>query len=117
MKITTDSILKDAFEFEDKTIPFTVHLTKSAQGVYKKRAEITQIGAYAEDPEALGRSIVELYTLIFGADVTQELLDYYADDALALLTDTMPVITETIFPAYDRLAKKAREKQFRLKRG
>lgn len=115
MKIESKSILKDAFELDGKTIPFTVHLAKVAKEVHAKRAELQSVNE--GDAESVGRIIVELYTLIFGADVVAELLDYYADDAFGLMADTMPVLTELVFPAFEQLNKDTLNKKMRIKHG
>lgn len=114
MKLDNKSILKDAFEFGDKTIPFTVHLARSAQEVYQKRAEIQTL---TSDEEKLGKAIVSLYTSIFGEDVVKELLDYFADDAIGLMVDTIPMLSDVVFPAYDRLKLDALDKKKRFKNG
>jgi hypothetical protein len=115
MKIESKSILKDAFELDGKTIPFTVHLAQVAKEVHAKREELGKINE--GDVEALGKTIVELYTLIFGADVVAELLDYYQDDAYGLMADTMPVLTDLVFPAFEQLNKDALSKKMRIKHG
>ena len=108
MKVENRSIIKDAFELEGKTIPFTVHLAKSARAVNAKRAQLQALNP--TDEEGIGQAIVELYTLIFGEAVVAELMDYYADD-------TMPVLTDLVLPGYDRLKVDALNKKMRFKNG
>lgn len=114
MKIENKSIIKDSFELEGKTIPFTIHLTKSAKEINAKRAELQTV---TDDEEALGRKIVELYTLIFGEDVVKELLEYYEDDAYGLMVETIPVLTDIVFPAFEKMKVDALNKKMRFKNG
>ena len=116
MKIQSNTIIKDSFELEGKTIPFTLHLTQMGKDVYKKRAELgSKLEKSDEDLEGFASTIVEMYELIFGESVTNELMEYYEGDAFGMLLETLPVLTEIVFPALDRLRSDSLGKKMRLK--
>ena len=104
MKIKS-SLIRDQFEIEDAhgetvVIPFTVNITETALKV--RQAKILLGKAQGETVADIGRATLELYRAIFGDDTTQRLFDYYDNDYAALITDTMPYITETLLPRYQK---------------
>lgn len=119
MKIQT-SFIKDTIELTNnhgeivKTLPFSINVTKLADEVQKKRIEIAQ---HTDDYEATGRATVELFSLLFGADNTNELLDFYENDYTAMIADLAPYIVEYIFPSFDRMRENVIKAKKSLKRG
>ena len=47
---------------------------------------------------ALGSSIMALFGLLFGADQTEKILDWYGGAYLEMLSDFVPYITDVIVP-------------------
>ena len=68
-------------------------------GRAQKRIRELQGSEGIEDAAAeTGAAIMALFRLLFGADQTQEILDWYDGAYLELLGDFLPYITETIVP-------------------
>lgn len=111
MKITS-SVYTDKLELCDpktgevvKEIPFTINFTATFENVLQKRYEMSQIST--DDPEAMGKSFIELLSAIFGEEVANSLLDYFKDDYLMMITDLAPYLTAEIFPVYERFTNRA----------
>ena len=108
MKITS-SVFSDKFELCNakgelvKEIPFTVNITSVAALVTQKQHALADVDQ--NDVAAMGKEFIELLTAIFGEQVTSELLDYYAEDYLVMITDLAPMLTENIFPVFDNYRK------------
>lgn len=119
MKIQT-SVIKDTLELTNnhgeivKTLPFSINVTKLASEVQKKRLELAQ---HTDDLEATGRTTVELFALLFGADNTNELLDFYENDYATMIADIVPYVVEYIMPSFDRLRENVIKAKKSLKRG
>lgn len=59
-------------------------------------------GQIAAASESLNRAAVSLFEMIFGAEDTQRLVDFYDGRVLTLLGDMMPYITGVILPEIKR---------------
>lgn len=120
MKIT-NSVLRDKFELCDpktgevvKELPFTVNITATIQAATRKQAEMAVVDS--ADPEAMGKAFVGLLEAIFGAEVTNGLLEYFEDDYMQMIVDLEPVLTDVIFPAFTQYRSKAIAAKKKVKR-
>jgi hypothetical protein len=117
-KIKT-SIIKDTLELcnrageVEKTIPITINAARIANDVTKLRIDMANA---ANDPETLGRAAVELFTLLFGADATSEIMSYYNDDYISMISDLTPYIVEEIYPVFDAMREKTLALKMKAKR-
>lgn len=108
MKINS-SIYQDKLELcnakgeVEKEIPFTINVTATAMLVTQKQHALADVEQ--DDVTAMGKAFVDLLVAIFGEQVTNELLDYYAEDYLLMITDIAPVLTQNIFPVFDNYRK------------
>ena len=108
MKITS-SVFSDKFELCNakgelvKEIPFTVNITNVANLVTQKQHALADVDQ--NDVAAMGKAFIDLLTAIFGEKVTGELLDFYAEDYLVMITDIAPMLTANIFPVFDNYRK------------
>lgn len=79
---------------------------------YRKAAPESeeQNAALAQATAGFGSTIVALFELIFGADQTQALLDFYQGDHAQLLADFLPYFSDVIVPEIakrqDEIARK-----------
>ena len=109
MKITS-SIVRGSFEFCDasgnllKEIPYIVNISRVADEVTKRRAELLK-AQQAADFEQIGAAVIQLLAAIFGEKTTKELFDFCAEDYVALMNDTLPVVATEILPAVEQARK------------
>ena len=119
MKLNS-SIYRDKFELCDqngevvKEIPFVVNVTATAQLVTTKQREMTEVDQ--NDPAAMGKAFIELLEAIFGSEVVQELVDYYASDYMTMVIDLAPLLTENIFPVFNNYRRSAIEARKKVKK-
>lgn len=110
MKIQS-SVYRDTLELCDsngelvKELPFTINVTALADTVHQKQRQLTKVDQ--SDMESMGRAFIELLEAIFGTPVTDELLDYYQKDYIVMITDLTPVLTQELFPLFDKYRKNA----------
>ena len=120
MKVKS-SIIEECIEVENYkgetvlSIPYRVNLATAYDAIAKKRNEY-KATLQTGDLEKVGEATMALIESVFGADVTEQLLDYYKDDYTALITDIRQHFTEIIYPAIERqretmLAAKKRAKR------
>ena len=108
MKIQS-SIIRDTIELTDangdilKSIPFTVNCTQ----VWKKaniiRAEISKIES--NDIDHFGELAEQLFRVIFGDAVTDELIQFYDGDFVCIVTDCAVILNDLVYPAFNRIAE------------
>lgn len=121
MKIQ-NSIIVDKIELTDhngetiKSIPIRINATQIASAVEKKRIEFVELSK-ENDMEATGRAAVELFTLLFGENAMNELLDHYKDDYFAMITDISPFVIDVVFPVFKRLRQKSIDMRKKAKHG
>ena len=110
MKIQS-SVYRDKLELCDsngelvKELPFTINVTALADSVHRKQQQLAKVGQ--SDLETMGHAFVELLEAIFGKSITDELLEYYQKDYLVMVTDLAPVLTQELFPLFDKYRKNA----------
>lgn len=120
MKIKS-SVFSDKFELCDprtgevvKEVPFTVNVFAVVNLVTHRQKEMAEVNQ--NDPEAMGKSFIALLDAIFGEDVTRELLDFFKNDYMVMITDLAPVLTDEIFPVFNRYRKAAIDARKKVKK-
>ena len=112
MKIQT-SLIKDSIELYQgetlvKSVPFTFNAQACLQQVQRLRADIIK-------RNATGRAFWQLLCVVFGENVCKELDEWYEGDYMSMLADLGPILTDTIYPAVDRLTESIVQTRKRLK--
>lgn len=51
-----------------------------------------------EKQKAVGAAIVELMNMIFGEEQTEKIIEFYGGNAVELLVDLMPYLTDEVYP-------------------
>ena len=119
MKITS-SVFSDKFELCNakgevvKEVPFTINLTNTAQTVLQKRQDLDAVNP--DDVGAMGKAFQDLLIIIFGKEVTDELVDFFQNDYLAMITELAPVLTDHIFPVFHKYRKSALDAKKKVKK-
>lgn len=118
MKIQT-SLIKDSIELYQgetlvKSVPFTFNAQACLQQVQRLRADIIKRNATG-DAEGTGRAFWQLLCVVFGENVCKELDEWYEGDYMSMLADLGPILTDTIYPAVDRLTERIVQTRKRLK--
>lgn len=110
MKIQA-SIIQDTIELTNvqgetiKEIPYRINIAQIADRMTKLQIDLAD-ASKQKDMETAGRLTVDMFTLVFGDEVTKELLDFYANDYTALMFDIFPIISEQVLPSIIQLRKK-----------
>lgn len=119
MKIKS-SVVRNKIEIENSagevllSLPYTINIAKTASAVTKKQVEMAQ--ASSDNPEQIGKSFIDLLTIIFGEENTSALLEFYEDDYLTMVTDLTPLLVDEIFPIFDGYREKALAAHKKVKR-
>lgn len=55
--------------------------------------------------EAIGKTVYEVFTLLFGEENTEKLFAFYSDDFTQMIADLTPYIQNVIFPRFESETK------------
>ena len=78
------------------------------QEVMKLRVEMAQIAEKKyPDVAKLGEKIIALFGLVFGADTTQHMVDFFEGSYESLIENLLPVFQYKIYPACEKARKRA----------
>lgn len=101
-------------------VPVDINLQRIAGEYRAKMAvlmdaqrKVQQISAEGGDPaEAvteLGKGVAAAYTLIFGEDHTQAILNFFEGDYTEMVAQTAPYLRDVVAPSIQRYVKRQRE--------
>ena len=100
--INVDSMLKAYNKAQYKIAQASINAKKAAEDKDIERAE-----------EAMGNAVLGLFEVIFGAEQTQKIIEFYDNKALEMLGDIAPFISEVVSPrfkeAQDRISESYRQ--------
>lgn len=111
-------------------IPVDLDIDRIAQDIYKRyfdvvhvQQELSKLQAEGgNDPkvlaakmEALGNSIIALYSLLFGEENASQMLSFFEGNYTEMLTQTYPYLLNVIIPEI-RTRAEARKKELTAKR-
>ena len=114
------SIIDETIDIVDKdgntlrSIPFRLDITSMAQSITELRQKFGAIDK--TDVEAVGKTTIDLFKAVYGEDTMAQLLDFYGDNYVALVTDLTPMMVDHIFPAIDDFREKLIANRKRLKK-
>lgn len=111
-QITRTNHITDEIELHDgdKTMQVKVDISvekilqqynRSLQAILSSREQIKKLNDDTEIEAAtvqLGLGIVTLFSLIFGQDQTQKILEFYDGDHAEMFADFLPYLTNEIMP-------------------
>ena len=113
-RIKKTSILTDTLEFSDGDGKLTVEfsLTLSPEIIKKYRELQLTLSKIENDPqkdlEEYGRAIVAMFALVFGAENTSKILEYYQDNYVQMEHDVVPYLRDVAIPKIQAYMRKAR---------
>lgn len=122
-KIKRNHILEDLeIEDNDKKLNLTVDI--DVDRILKQYMEAGSTVAKAQESvkngtgqeEALGEAILALFCLIFGEDQTKQLVDFYGERYLEMLSDVVPFINDVITPRIMEARKRIEDSYKQVKR-
>lgn len=58
--------------------------------------------------EAIGKTVYEVFALLFGEENTEKLFTFYSDDFTQMMADLTPYIQNVIFPRFENETKSRR---------
>lgn len=76
--------------------------------IMKLRLEMAQIAEKKyPDLELLGKKITELFGIVFGADTTKAIIDFFDGSYESMIENLLPVFRYKVYPACEKARKKA----------
>lgn len=119
--IKKQSAFKDTLKIEDQdgkalelAIDFhadqkTLMRYRGLEVQYRDMQKAATEAPTAENVEALGKCVVDIFSLLFGEENTKKILEFYANDYTQMLTDCMPYIRDVMIPALTKYAKSVKQ--------
>lgn len=108
-KIKRTSRFSDVLELEDREntlqIPVEIDVDKIVQRYRALEVELTRAqkmlkekGQTAQTLEQIGKTVVDIFILLFGEENTGEILSFYDGNHIEMLGDVYPYIQQVIVP-------------------
>ena len=120
--LTQNSTFSDEIELkhQDGTSEIlSIHLSISPETVKKYRSlevELIDLQKKANETpaspavlEKIGETIVSLFSLLFGEENCEKILQFYSDDFIQMTADLFPYIQNIIIPKFQELAKQRKQ--------
>lgn len=83
-------------------VTITPDFARNARALQVKIIDLQRKAKTEQEFESLGRAIVELFELIFGAENTQKIVSFYEGDYANMLMDLFPYLHNTVFEELNR---------------
>ena len=114
------SIIDETIEIVDKngntlrSIPFRLDMAAMVKDITELRLKLGNMDK--SDLEGVGKTTIDLFKAVLGEEAMAQVLDFYGDNYLALVTDLTPLMTDEVFPAIDDFREKLIANRKRLKK-
>lgn len=115
--------LKDTLElcYEDKVlrVDVDVDINSAMERYNRARADINRIKRQgpSADYEEFGRAVLTLFSVFFGEKATEEIVNFYENNAAEMLEDIFPYINSVLAPKLAEASRAKREKLRSMYRG
>lgn len=111
VKLDADSIAADFARCYNEVIRKEKIVRDLPKAAEESPVQMSEIDAekFNAAIEAFGSSILDLFGLIFGADQTQEILEFYDGKMMEMATQVVPFVVDVVTPAI----KKANEQRMK----
>ena len=84
------------------SVTITPDFARNARALQVKIIDLQRRSKTEQEFESLGRAIVDLFELIFGAENTQKIVSFYEGDYANMLMDLFPYLRNTVFEELNR---------------
>ena len=106
--IVADTMTLNASGVDALKIEYKFNADLHWQEIMKLRLDIAQIaGKSHPNIELLGTKIIELFGLVFGAETTKRIVDFFENSLESMITNFLPVFQYKIYPACEKARKRA----------
>ena len=106
--IVADKLTLNAGGVDALKIEYKFNANVHWQEVMKLRLEMAQIAEKKyPDLELLGKKITELFGIVFGADTTKSIIDFFDGSYESMIENLLPVFRYKVYPACEKARKKA----------
>lgn len=100
--------IQDTLQIDDNGTLVDIPVDVYVDDIIMDYVQVTnQLKAIGTDPEKLGNAVIKVFSLIFGADGAQKILDLYQDRYMDMIGDVYPFIKDVVEP---KLIKAMKEK-------
>lgn len=107
-QVKRNRVVED-LELDDNGKKLTIHVDMGVDAILQRYTQAARVLSAAQqevrkapDDEAkvekLGEAILKLFETIFGADQTNQILDFYDGAYLEMLTDIAPFVNDVVAP-------------------
>ncbi|MBR3238655.1 MAG: hypothetical protein IKF99_09485 [Oscillospiraceae bacterium] len=107
-QVKRNRIVED-LELDDNGKKLTLHVDMGVDAILQRYTKAARVVAAAQQEvrnapdnetkvEKLGEAILKLFEVIFGADQTNQILEFYDGAYLEMLTDIAPFINDVVAP-------------------
>lgn len=88
---------------------------EDAREGYEKARASNNTDAEKDALNSLGKAVIALYALLFGQDITRQIVDFFEGDYIEMVLQTFPFVFDVVAPAVAEYAKNQRKQIVRSK--